>query len=224
MIMKVPILDDRLYLAASFVREGRVFADIGTDHAYIPIFLINTGKNPAALACDINEGPLERAKEHAEKYGCTKEISFYLADGLSGLPLKEKNVTDIVICGMGGELIADIIKESDYVKNPNVRLILQPMTKPEKLREYLSSAGFKETDSGAVTADGKPYQCMVYTYTGEPYELSEIEKLLGTSGGIKKSESYFALLGKYIKMTEKKLKGPEKEKAEILLSALRKEL
>ncbi len=217
--MKLPIIDDRLYLAASMVREGAVVADVGTDHAYIPIFLINSGKCPHAVASDINEGPLERARENAKKYGSESEMTFVLADGLDGLPLDSEGVTDIVICGMGGDLIADIIDGSDYPKKAGVRLILQPMTKPEHLRRYLSGKGFAETDGGVAVAD-KVYQCLVCEYTGEPYHLTPAELIVGKTEGIRRSENFPALAAKHIKMTEKKLQGPEREQAEKLIAEL----
>lgn len=218
--MKLPVIDDRLYLAASFVREEGVAADVGTDHAYIPIFLINSGRCPRALASDINAGPLERAKKNAEKYGIDGEIIFSLADGLDGLPLEENGVTDIVICGMGGELIARILDGSQYVKREGVRLILQPMTKPEALRKYLSEKGFAEVDGGVAVVD-KVYQCIVCEYTGVPYALSPAELLVGRNEKIRSSPDFPSLADKYIKMAEKKLKSPEKADAEKLIRELR---
>ena len=219
MDIKLPLIDDRLYLAASLVRDGAVVADVGTDHAYIPIFLINSGKCPGAIASDVNEGPLERAKAHAEKYGIEDEITFCLTDGLKGLPLEENDVKDIIICGMGGELIADIIDGNDYTKKTVVHLILQPMTKPEKLREYLSREGFREIGGGAVKAD-KVYQCIMCEYTGEPYSLTPAELMVGKNESIRSSEYFPLLLDKYIKMTEKKLKSKEREAAENLIREL----
>ena len=217
--MNVPIIDDRLYLAASFVREGAVAADVGTDHAYIPIFLVNTEKCPAAVASDINEGPLERARINAEKYGAADSITFVMSDGLCNIPLDDLGVTDIVICGMGGELIARIIGACDYVKNENIRLILQPMTKPDQLRKYLSENGFEEVDGGVAVVD-KVYQCLVCRYTGKPYSLTDGELLVGKCHGIRKSESFALLAEKYIKAEQKKLQSPEREKAQKVIDEL----
>ena len=107
------IPDGRLGRAADFVREGAVVADIGTDHAYLPIYLLLSGKIKFAVASDINRGPLDSAKRNAAKYGLTDKMRFTLANGLDGLPLEEDGVSDIVICGMGGELIAQIIAASE---------------------------------------------------------------------------------------------------------------
>ncbi|MBE6713730.1 MAG: SAM-dependent methyltransferase [Ruminococcaceae bacterium] len=174
-----PILDSRLSLAASFVRQGAVCADIGTDHAYIPIYLLMTGRSDFAIAADINEGPLERAKENAARYGIEANIEFCLADGLSGLPLHERQVSDIVICGMGGELIASILSASEYVKNSGIRLILQPMSATAKLRAYLSENGFAEINGGFARAQDKLYQCIVCHYDGKVRRLSPASLELG---------------------------------------------
>ena len=131
-----PKLDDRMMSAASFVNRGDVVADVGTDHGYLPIYLILSGIIPFAVASDIREGPLGRARKNARKYGVDQKMKFELSDGLAfledGCP-----VDDIIICGMGGETIISIIEASDYPKKSGVRLILQPMTKAFELREYL---------------------------------------------------------------------------------------
>lgn len=175
----LPTLDSRLSLAASFVRHGSVVADIGTDHAYLPIYLMLSGISKAAIAADINEGPLERARLNCLRYNITDNITFCLADGLQSLPLSELGVTDIVICGMGGELIASIINASDYVKDPSVRLVLQPMSQAAKLREYLAKNGFKTVDGAMAKAQNKLYQCIACEYDGIKRTLSPAALELG---------------------------------------------
>ena len=130
-------LSKRLSAAASFVRDGAVCADIGTDHAYIPISLVLDGKVKYAIASDINEGPILKARENIEKYGLADKITARIADGLNGI--EEYKPNSIVICGMGGELIARIINDCAYVKQQGIQLILQPMTSIAELREYLST-------------------------------------------------------------------------------------
>lgn len=175
----IPILDSRLGLAASFVRHDSVVADIGTDHAYLPICLLLNGKVRDAVAADINEGPLDRARINAKRYGLSDRITFCLSDGLKNIPLLEKRVSDIVICGMGGELISSIIEASDFVKNPSVRLILQPMSHADKLRSFLCKNGFEIIDGGMAKAQGKIYQCIVCSYDGKVRSLSPAELELG---------------------------------------------
>src|SRR5699024_7353656 len=102
-------LSKRLNAVASLVTDGYRLADIGTDHAYIPIFLVSTGKIPAAVAMDVNRGPLLRAEENIRTYGLEKRIATRISDGFAAL---EKNEADsAVIAGMGGLLTIRILKE-----------------------------------------------------------------------------------------------------------------
>ena len=207
-IQKLPPLDARLALAASFVKGSRV-VDVGTDHAYLPIYLLKSGKVRSAAATDINEGPLERARINAEAYSLGDSIDFYLTDGLSGVPLTD--VTDIVICGMGGELIARII-DDPRLKNAesghSPRLILQPMSAVAELRQYLAKNGFEITDGGTAQAAGKLYQCIVCRFCKKPYEISAAEATVGTEGeAIRRSPLYGALVDKEIRRLEKAMAG-----------------
>ncbi len=203
-----PILDDRLFLAASFVREGSAVADIGTDHAYIPINLLMTGRASFAIAADINEGPLQRARENADRFDLDRRcIEFCLADGLSGLPLSENDVSDIIICGMGGELIASIIDASDYAKKSGVRLILQPMSAISKLRAFLNEKGFREIDCDFATVQDKLYQCIVCEYDGSLRSSSPAELELGDISLSSRSPLFPLALKKLIERTERTVKG-----------------
>ena len=143
-------LTPRLMTAVPYVRGGRLVADIGTDHAYLPIYLCEqrkltpvtagNGEILCAVAADINKGPVERADEHIVAARLTKYIRTVQTDGLRGLDVYDP--ADIVIFGMGGELIASILAAAPWIRDPGKRLILQPMTHAEKLREYLLSAGY----------------------------------------------------------------------------------
>ena len=158
----------RLLSAAKFVRQGAVFADIGTDHAYLPVFLLRAGVIKHAVCSDINEGPLENARKTALSWGVSDRISFSLSDGADGL---RDDVSDVAICGMGGELIAKIIDEAPSLRTKGVRLILQPMTKQEHLREYLDRNGFSVVGERYCTEAGKSYLVLAAEYTGkEPSE------------------------------------------------------
>ena len=143
-------LTPRLMTAASYIRPGRLAADIGTDHAYLPIYLCETGiltpvtaKNGevlCAIAADINRGPVERADEHIAAARLSHRIRTVRTDGLGGLDAYDPD--DIIIFGMGGELIASILAAAPWVNAVGKRLILQPMTHAEKLRAYLLEAGY----------------------------------------------------------------------------------
>lgn len=179
LLYEIPPLDDRLALAASFVREGAVLADVGTDHAYLPIHLLLTGICPHAVATDIHEAPLQRAREHAAKYDTAEHISFYLADGLAGIDLAAEGVTDIAVCGMGGELIAGILEAAPYTRRSGIRCVLQPMSSVEDLRRYLSGAGYRIEDEKLAEAAGKIYTCLCVSYDGVIRTPSPLEILLG---------------------------------------------
>ncbi|MBQ9938574.1 MAG: SAM-dependent methyltransferase, partial [Oscillospiraceae bacterium] len=107
-------LDERLETAASFVRNGSVVADIGTDHGYLICSLAERGTIPRGYACDINEQPLAKAAETVEETGLGDKISLVLCDGLRGLD--PNCADDIIIAGMGGELICSILSAADWVR------------------------------------------------------------------------------------------------------------
>ena len=158
-------LNGRLCSAASFVRQGAVIADIGTDHAYLPIFLINSGIAKAAYAADINEGPLKKAEENILAAGLSGSIECRLLDGAYGLC--GLGITDYAICGMGGELIAEIIGRAPHLKDECVRLILQPMSRQEHLRAYLCQHGFDILAEAYSSDSGKDYVCFLAEYSGK---------------------------------------------------------
>lgn len=176
-------LDERLKTAAAFVRDGVVAADIGTDHGYIPISLILSGRCPFVYATDVNRGPLEKAEQNARHYGVTDRMATVLSDGLcfidEGKTDERYPVGDIIICGMGGELIARIIDDSPYTRRSDVRLVLQPMTMADKLRQYLASSGFVTIDERLCTAAGKAYTVICACYDGQVRDISDAEAVLG---------------------------------------------
>ena len=175
--MNKSALNARLLSAAEFVRQDATFADIGTDHAYLPLFLLEAGRIGYAWCCDINEGPLNSARRNAEEYGRARQMQFVLTDGAT--VLSGKGITDYAICGMGGELIADIIDRAPHLSDGGVNLILQPMSKQERLRHYLTSHGFEIKSESYSFDAGKYYVCLLVTYTGECREISEFESIAG---------------------------------------------
>lgn len=173
----MPALDGRLSTALAFVRPGAVVADIGTDHAYLPAALILSGQASAAIAADINPGPLEHAADTVKKYALSDKISLRETDGLHGL--EDSGATDILIFGMGGELIARIINEAPFTRSAQIRLILQPMTKHAELRLWLTDNGFSIRGERLSKAAGKIYQTICAEYTGETTPLSPLEAEFG---------------------------------------------
>ena len=200
-------LDARLASAAKYVRQGAVFADIGTDHAHLPIYLLQTGVIQSAIAADIAEGPLSLARENAKKHNLLHKMSFYLTDGLASL--SELGITDIAICGMGGEMIKDIISREDFVKSPDVRLILQAMSKQERLRRFLCENGFQIVSETLARASGRVYSCICAHYTGTPYALTEAQCLVGepTLECDADIENYRSLIDKKLSALRRKIDG-----------------
>ena len=151
-------LSRRLRAAADFVREGAVAADVGTDHAYLPIALCRAGRIRSAIASDVNEGPIMRAREHIAAFGLQEQITTLLCDGLSAL--EPYAPTDILVLGMGGELIVHILAGAPWLCREGIRLILQPMTHPEAVRRYLADGGFAIVEE-CLVEEGKIYQIIV---------------------------------------------------------------
>ena len=167
----------RLLSASEFVRQDAYLADIGTDHAYLPLFLLEEGRISRAVCADINEGPLENAERNAKELGLSDKISFVLTDGAVGL--LDMGITDYAICGMGGELIADIIEDSPHLKNRGVRLILQPMSRQAHLRRYLGRNGFYTVGESYSEDAGKFYLCLSAEYDGKRRDITDLEAELG---------------------------------------------
>ena len=197
-------LSKRLSTAASYVRSGAFVADIGTDHAYLPIYLVLNGIAVFALASDINEGPILKARENVSKYGLNDKIYTEIANGLD--KIEKYKPTDIVICGMGGELIAKIIDSSSYVRNNGIRLILQPMTSAYELRDYLSN-GFSTIAENVVCEDNKLYQIMCVEYDGIKHRYSKAELELGQLNIKNKGEEFMSLLSLTINKKKKRFNG-----------------
>ncbi len=222
----LPVLDDRLLLIASMVREDSVVLDVGTDHAYVPIYLIKSGICGSAVASDINSKPLMKARENAQKFGVFEKITFCLADGIAQIEPERYGVTDIIIAGMGGELIAKIIDDAEYTRIPGIRLILQPMSSIQELRGYLAEMGYAVLSEKLCEVGGKYYTCIVSEYDGVRREVPPVRLEIGE---IEKSESD-PLVNGFLDSTADKLKkringrrlgGLPTEKEEEMLKELR---
>lgn len=165
-------LDKRLSAVAVLVRHGSRLADIGTDHAYLPVHLVQAGVCPSAIASDIGAGPLDAARRTVTENGLTSEIALRLGDGLSTVSADE--VDDIAIAGMGGETIAAILEAVTYVKDRRLRLILQPMTRAEDLRRWLLHNGFSILEEHLIIDGRHLYPVMAAEYTAAPPNEDEV--------------------------------------------------
>ena len=178
--MKEINISPRLLSAADFVRQDAILADIGTDHAYLPLFLLSEGKIRKAFCSDVNEGPLASAKVNAEAAGLLDRVEFTLADGADAL--SGKGITDYAICGMGGELISDIISRASDMRDPSVHLILQPMTRRGALAHFLYENGYEIIAEEYSKDAGKFYVTLLVSYSGECRSIDELEAEFGRSG------------------------------------------
>ena len=165
-------LDSRLSLCASFVRQDSKLADIGTDHAYLPVWLCQNGFCKSAVAADINPEPLSRGQLTIAQAGLEDKVKTRLSDGLKSISADEAD--DIVIAGMGGELIAKIILDCEYSRDKSKRFILQPMTKSELLIERLCQNGFEILSQDCCVASNKCYTVLLVQYSGEKRAYSEV--------------------------------------------------
>ena len=199
-----PKLTPRLACAAAMIREGAFVADIGTDHAYLPIFLCQSKIASGAIASDINRGPVERAKENIEKYSVADKITVICTDGLRGI--EQYSPDDIMILGMGGELIARIIKDAPWTKNKSIRLCLQPMTHAEILREFLLENGYSIINEELVKEE-KLYQIILAQYCGVQKSAPKAELYLGKINLSRNSELLRELAGNYINTLQKRADG-----------------
>lgn len=148
-------ISDRLRIVAHMCDKGAVVADIGTDHGYLPIYLVQEGIAPSAIAMDLRKGPLEKAKKHICDNCLEDRIQTRLSDGLEKL---SKNEADIItICGMGGRLIADIVTKGKDVITQNTILVVSPQSEVGEFRHFLVSQGFKIEDEQMLKEDGKYY-------------------------------------------------------------------
>ncbi len=165
-------LDSRLSLCAEFVRADSTLADIGTDHAYLPVWLCQNGKCRSAIAADINPEPLKRGQETIATAHLESKVQTRLSDGLKNIASDEAD--DIVVAGMGGELIAKILSECSFTKDTTKHFILQPMTKSEYLISWLAENGYTIIKQDCCVAANKCYTVILVKYTGELCKHNEI--------------------------------------------------
>ncbi len=170
-------LSPRLRAAAALVRGDGTLADIGTDHAYLPAFLVLEGIVSYAIASDINKKPLENARETVEHFSLRDKISLRLSDGLKGY--KKGEAVEFVFAGMGGTLISELLASCEWVKDENLHFIFQPQSRAEELREFLYKNGFEILKELALHEGRRYYIAFDAVYTGEIAEYTYADCFLG---------------------------------------------
>lgn len=203
-------LSNRLLTVASLVTEGNVLADVGTDHGYIPIYLLQMERIPRAIAMDINAGPLERAKEHIAQFGLADYIETRLSDGVNALMPGEAD--SVLIAGMGGGLVLHILSDGESVCRQAKELILQPQSELERVRAYLWTNGYVILEEDIVLEDEKFYPMMRVQYQGT-CDKKSAENVLFCRYGKALLEMAHPVLKQYLER-EKKIYSDIKENLE----------
>ena len=161
--MTVPI-SQRLMCCAAMVPPGSRVADVGADHGYLGIYLLQSGVARSVVACDLRTGPLENARRNAAQYHMQAHMAFYLSDGVQAVP---PDAFDTLVCaGMGGDLIVKILSAAPWLQNDRYTLILQPQTDIPAVRVWLGAHGFREDRAELVRDGGFLYCAMRARYGG----------------------------------------------------------
>lgn len=227
--MQLPI---RLLEIAQKVPVGFSVADVGTDHAYIPTYLIKKGLSPKVIATDVNKGPFNIAKERVRALKLENKIDVRMGNGLE--PIKPQEVELAIIAGMGGLTIVDILTNSPRVVNSLKMLILQPMMAEDVVRRWLQKNNWDIFNEAIVKEDNKYYQIIsavpneisdkkadAYPWPGENQLLYwELGPLLIREGNMFVVEQIDAKLNNY-QQIEKKLAITSSEKGRSKLEEIR---
>ncbi|MCC8163549.1 MAG: class I SAM-dependent methyltransferase [Lachnospiraceae bacterium] len=198
-------LSDRMERLAGYVTEGNRLVDIGTDHAYLPIALVQAGRIPAAIAADVNEGPLLRADEHIRAAGLDGQIVSRLSDGFARIRPGEADTA--VIAGMGGQLVRRILEGGAHCLASVSELVLQPQSEICLVRGWLEEHGFYITDEDIVLEDGKYYP-MFRAGHGSPETAAKQAELYFGRASLQRSPRVFlGFLDRESKKNQKIRKG-----------------
>ncbi len=200
-------LDKRLSSVAELVPPCSMAADIGSDHGYLAIHLVQSGKAEKAVAADVNRQPLEASARNIEKEGAFDKVVTRLSNGL--MNVCDLNPDAVIMAGMGGELIYSIIKDapSDYCKREKPFIVIQPMSSVYELCCLLAEDGFEIEDERLSFSSGKLYRAMRIRYTGICQKLSLLELHVGKLNLSRGGELTLRMVGSLKKKYEKIIKG-----------------
>ncbi|RDY24629.1 SAM-dependent methyltransferase [Romboutsia maritimum] len=186
-------LTDRLLKIASLVTKDKKIADIGTDHGYIPVYLLNKAHVSYAILADVNKGPLDNAKKEVKYNNLLDNVDLRLGSGIE--VLEQGEVDEVIIAGMGGILISQLLEAKLEVAHTVDKLILQPMQAQDELRRYLYKNGFEILDEVLVKEDFRIYEIIIAKYTGN---ITNIEDEIYLEVGKKLIENKDPLLEEFI--------------------------
>ena len=170
------ILSNRMQALTDMVTPGTVITDVGCDHGFVSVYLVQRGLSPRVIAMDVRSGPLERAREHIREYGLQDRIETRLSDGLHGLKTGEAN--GMICAGMGGPLMEKILTEGREQAQGFAELILQPQSEIGKVRRFLNEHRLQIIEENMVEEDGKFYPMMKVIH-GEKEEYTVCEYTYG---------------------------------------------
>ena len=204
-------ISHRIQAVASFVTPGLTVADIGCDHGYTTIYLLREGIAPKVYAMDINKGPLERAVQNIERAGLQGQVVFRLSDGMEKLLPDEAGC--LLLSGMGGILIRDILSRSPAVVEKAAELVLQPQSELGILRHYLHDRGYCIVRESMLLDAGKYYTVMKAVKGEEQYE-GEMEYRYGRLLLEKRSDVFVEWLKKELARMDAIVEGMKDKKGE----------
>ncbi|MBN2558350.1 MAG: SAM-dependent methyltransferase [Clostridia bacterium] len=195
-------MSGRMLMVAKCVKECDCVFDAGSDHAFIPIYLVQRGICRRAVASDIRSGPAGVAQRNIGKYGLADRITASIGDGIENAA----GCGCLIIAGMGGQLIKDILERSPGIARKSAQIILQPMNAPEKVRKYLWDNGYSIYSEDLCREKNKVYNVICARHTGESYDYEEFE--LHASAYLTKTGH--PLLGGYLRPKLRRLRAMEK--------------
>lgn len=198
-------LTPRLFAVASLVKGGGIIADIGTDHGYLPIYLIQTGKIQGAIAADIGKKPLENARKSVAEFNLENKIELRLSDGLR--EFNSTDVSEIVFAGMGGTLIAEKLKETGWIKDKALHFIFQPQSRAEDLRRFLFENGFEICTELSTHEGRRCYIAFDAVYTGSKTVFDDADCFIGK---LPHNEDSYKHISQQVSRLQKKLDALEK--------------
>lgn len=213
--MKLPI-SKRLLCCASMVQSGSRVADIGTDHGYLGIYLLQSGAARHVIACDLRKDPLENARRNAKLFGVDGEMELRLSDGLE--KIRPDEVDTVVMAGMGGDLIQKILSQCPWRKREGLQFILQPQSAGNVLRRWLCEDGFEIRREEPVQ-DGHFLYTVMDIRQGEPAPLTpgtEYASPALLASGSPLVGNYLARVENALQETVRGLTNAEKQRPERL--------
>lgn len=219
--MNAQKLSSRLEMVASFVPTGAIVADIGSDHAYLPCYLVLQGIAKRAIAGEVVKGPYDSAMQQVRSLDLNDQITVRMADGLAAIQ-KEDYVDTVTIAGMGGPLIVSILEKNPQALDCVTRLIVQPNIHAKVIREWALTHGWAITNEVILEEDGKIYEIIVLQRG--PMKLTEEELLLGPMLMTRRSEVFVQKWQREIEQWQNVLQEIEKAEQTAEVQVKKEEL